>query len=337
MRAQPTACEWFQQGRRSFYDPINKEILESDTEFDHTSLISVFERVVAKSASQGDSRWITLLPGFPDGSFGWSRVDRLLHVSPRLYVEYVGQGDSDKPVNYPYGTLERADLVEAQWRAHRVRSTVLVTFDYSSLVMLELVQRQRERIDEGTRPYTRIEHVLAINGGFFADAHSHPWTTTPLLKTPFGKLGTWVAQRSRFAFDRMLEPLFSDEYGVSSRELGEIFNAITRRNGAAFMSNAAGFVDEHKRNADRWDLRKIFLAAREEMSFRLVGSEEDQFEPDQIVKARERLGAYGIDIRVVPGGHMCTSEQPKALADMIRELAATEQFHTDTSNPELVP
>jgi hypothetical protein len=46
--------------------------------------------------------------------------------------------------------MERADLVEAQWRAHGIRNTVLVTFDYSSLVMLELLQHQRdERVEKG--------------------------------------------------------------------------------------------------------------------------------------------------------------------------------------------
>ena len=57
--------------------------------------------------------WLTVLPGFPDGSYGWAQVDRMLGdgPGPRLYVEPVGQGDSDKPRHYPYSTIERADLV----------------------------------------------------------------------------------------------------------------------------------------------------------------------------------------------------------------------------------
>jgi pimeloyl-ACP methyl ester carboxylesterase len=56
----------------------------------------------------------------------------------------VGQGDSDKPRHYPYSTVERANLVEALWRHHRVSRTVVVTFDYTSLALLELL-RQLER------------------------------------------------------------------------------------------------------------------------------------------------------------------------------------------------
>ena len=58
------------------------------------------------------------------------------------------------------------------------------------------------------------------------------------------------------------------------------------------------------------------------MSFHVVGSEGDQFEPNQVVKARERLGERGLDIRMLPGGHLVTSEQPKLLAKIIRELGS---------------
>src|SRR5215831_15806717 len=34
---------------------------------------------------------------------------------PKLFVEYVGMGDSDKPKDYAYSTAERTDLVEAIW------------------------------------------------------------------------------------------------------------------------------------------------------------------------------------------------------------------------------
>ncbi len=107
---------------------------------------------------------------------------------------------------------------------------------------------------------------------------------------------------------------------MTSEELGEVYDAIGRRNGAPFMSNGAHFVDEHQANADRWDLRRVFLALRESVSFHVVGSEGDQFEPNQIVKARERLGEYGLDVRVVAGGHLTTSEHPELLAEIIEEL-----------------
>ncbi len=323
MNTDITAQGWFSLGERVRYDRRAKRILHSDNSTDSPDVVHVFQRVVRDGAPSEEAVWTTFLPGFPDGSFGWARVDRYLTSGgfvPKIFVEYVGQGDSDKPADYPYGTMERADLVEALWQAQATKSTFVVTFDYSSLVALELLSRQQERLDSGSKPVTRIEKVLMVNGGLFADAHSHPWLTTPLLKTPMGKIGTWVAQRSRFAFNQMVKVLWSKEYNVTSKELRELYDAVSRRNGAAFMSNGAGFVDEHKANADRWDLRRLFLASRESVSFHIVGSEGDPFEPNQIVKARERMGEYGLDIRVLPGGHLTTSEHPELLAQIIREL-----------------
>ena len=115
--------------------------------------------------------------------------------------------------------------------------------------------------------------------------------------------------------------MFSKEYHVTQEELNEIAEAISRRDGARFLSRGAGFRHEHQtKYAERWDLRRVFLASRDSVSFHVVGSKGDPFEPNQIVKARERLGEYGLDVRTVPGGHMTTSEQPEKLAQIIQEV-----------------
>ena len=56
------------------------------------------------------------------------------------------------------------------------------------------------------------------------------------------------------------------------------------------------------------------------VSFHIVGSEGYILEPNQVVKARERLGHHGLDIRMLPGGHMTTSEQPERFARVIEEV-----------------
>jgi pimeloyl-ACP methyl ester carboxylesterase len=122
------------------------------------------------------------------------------HLRPRLYVEPVGQGDSDKPRHYRYSTVERADLVQALWRHHCVRATVVVTFDYTSLAVLELLRRQLERTASGSTATPVITAALMINGGLFADSHTHPWQGTPLLRTPLGALAIRRWQRSPRAF-----------------------------------------------------------------------------------------------------------------------------------------
>jgi pimeloyl-ACP methyl ester carboxylesterase len=104
---------------------------------------------------------------------------------PKLFIDYIGMGDSDKPKDYAYSTAERTDLVEAMWRDLSVRSTTLVAFDFSSLVVLEHLRRRLERAERG-EPVggPEIRGVFIFNGGLFADGHSHPWYTTPMFAPP---------------------------------------------------------------------------------------------------------------------------------------------------------
>jgi pimeloyl-ACP methyl ester carboxylesterase len=108
-----SAEEWFSGGERLPYDPERAR-------FDDSSALRVFVR-----HASGEAMTLTFLPGWPDGSFGWAKVDALLAErsdAGRLFLDYVGHGDSDKPLDHPYSTFERADLVEALWRARSVEA-----------------------------------------------------------------------------------------------------------------------------------------------------------------------------------------------------------------------
>src|SRR5580704_9420796 len=136
-----SAQAWFAGGKRVGYDPRARAIVPAQG-----APLKVFLR------REGDlAHAVSFLPGFPDGSFGWAKV--LPHlpnaaVMPKLFVEYVGMGDSDKPKDYAYSTAERTDLVEASWHDFGVQSTTLVAFDFSSLVVLEHLRRRLERLSK---------------------------------------------------------------------------------------------------------------------------------------------------------------------------------------------
>ena len=318
-----TAREWFALGNRVPYDRHARKILRPGDTTDSPDVVHVFRRITKDATPDEGAVWTSFLPGWPDGSFGWAKVDQHLtgkNIGPRLFVEYVGHGDSDKPGDYPYGTIERADLVEAMWKAEGIQSTFLVCFDYSSIVALELLSRQLDRREKGIDQTTKIEGVLLINGGLFAEAHTHPWYTTPVLKSPIGGLVTSMGQRSKFAFGELMKPLWSKDYDVTSEEINELHAAIGRRNGVTAISKSADFVDHHKRNSERLNLERLFHASRGAVSFHVVGSEEDQIEGQQAVIARERLAAHGLDVRILPGGHLSTSEHPELLAQIIRDV-----------------
>src|SRR6266702_713216 len=326
-RAPVTAAEWFGSGQRIPYDPESARVLTEEEAVATPGALRIFERV-AGAALSADTTWLTLLPGFPDGSYGWAQADRILgdSLGPRLYVEPVGQGDSDKPRDYRYSTIERADLIEALWQHHGVRRTVVVTFDYTSLALLELLRRQLERrapdraISGGTAGPV-ITAAFMVNGGLFADAHTHPWRGTPLLRTPLGALGMRRAQGSPrvFATAMVQARMYSRGYRPAPEELAELWSAVTRRDGAAFMHNAAGFVGEHRRHAGRWDLAAIARDLDSTVDLYVGGSDEDPYEHRQIQATRERVPQA--EVLTFPGGHLTTSEHPDLLAAAIRKIA----------------
>ena len=318
-----TAAEWFAGGRRIPYDPQSARVLTEEEAAASPRALRVFERVVGPEGDT-DGTWLTLLPGYPDGSYGWAQVERLLgdDLVPRLYVEPIGQGDSDKPRGYPYSTLERADLVEALRRHHGMRRTVVVTFDYTSLALLELLRRQRERPATADADNPTITAALMVNGGLFADAHTHPWQGTPLLGSPLGGFLMRRSQRSPevFAAGWMQARAYSNGYRPADEELHELWSAITRHDGAAFVHDAAGFVKGHRRHAERWDLARIARELDGTVALYVGGSAEDPYEHRQIQATRERVPEA--EILTFPGGHLTTSEHPDLLAAAIRDIAA---------------
>jgi pimeloyl-ACP methyl ester carboxylesterase len=322
-RALVTAAEWFADGQRIWYGPDSARVLTAGQAAAAPGALRVFERVAA-SRHGADAVWLTMLPGFPDGSYGWAQVDAMLgdDLGPRLYAEPVGQGDSDKPRDYRYSTVERADLVEALWRHHGVRATVVVTFDYTSLALLELLRRQLDRTASGGTGGPVISATFMINGGLFADAHTHPWQGTPLLRSPLGALGMRGWQRSPRAFtaSMMRARMYSRGYRPAPAELTELWSAITRRDGAAFAHNAAGFVAEHRRHAQRWDLAAIARDLGGTVALYVGGSQEDPYEHRQIEATRQRVP--GAEVLAFPGGHLTTSEHPGLLAAAVRDIAA---------------
>ena len=318
-----TAEQWFAGGQRIPYDPGLARVLTEEEAAGAPGALRVFRRVVA-AEHDPDATWLTLLPGFPDGSYGWAQVDQMLgdDLGPRLYVEPVGQGDSDKPRDYPYSTMERADLVQAMWRHHGVRRTVVVTFDYTSLALLELLRRRMEQTESGDTTMPAIVAVLMVNGGLFADAHTHPWQGTPLLRTWLGAQGMQRAQHSQRVFDTamMRAKMYSRGYRPTSEQLAEMRSAIVRRDGAAFLHNASGFVNEHRRHAQRWDLAAIARDLDGRVAVYVGGSVEDPYEHRQIQATREHVP--GAEVLTFPGGHLTTSEHPDLLAAAIADIAA---------------
>jgi len=306
---------WFAGGERIGYDPQSRAIVASTD-----APLRIFLR------REGDlAHAVSFLPGFPDGSFGWAKVRPHLPNAtemPKLFLDYVGMGDSDKPKDYAYSTSERADLAEAIWRELGVQSTTLIAFDFSSLVVLEILRRRLERSERGEPAGgPDIRGVFIFNGGLFTGEHTHPWYTTPMLRRLPNRVRRGLS--GPFAlFKRMpgVRKMWSRGYHVTDAELHELYRAMDRHDGQFYIAAAAGFAADHKEQGDRLDFGQIFMAYRGQFPFLVGGSDEDPFEHRQVDLAQARLGKFGLRIERLPGGHLTTNEQPEALAALIAKF-----------------
>jgi len=330
-REIPSAEAWFAGGERVGYDPDAHAIGQTQR-----AALNVFLR------QEGDlTHAVSFLPGFPDGSFGWAKVLRYLPAAaemPKLFLDYIGMGDSDKPKEYAYSTAERTDLVEAIWRDLGVRSTTLVAFDFSSLVVLEHLRRRLERSGRGVPAGgPEIRGVFIFNGGLFTDGHTHPWYTTPMLRRLPKQAWRRVGQPfGLFKRTPGVRKMWSKGYKVNDAELYELHSAMDRHDGLFYLAAAAGFQADHRAQRDRLDFGYLFKVYRDTFPFLVGGSDEDPFEHRQVDLAQERLGKLGLAIERLPGGHLTTNEQPEALAALIakfeRGLASKPKRAEDHSN-----
>src|SRR5207245_8872420 len=111
-----------------------------------------------------------------------------------------------------------------------VRSTTLVAFDFSSLVVLEHLRRRLELTERGeSMSGPNIRGVFIFNGGLFTDGHTHPWYTTPMLRRLPNRARRGLRRTFRL-FKRMpgVRKMWSKGYHVTDGELREVHSAMDR-------------------------------------------------------------------------------------------------------------
>jgi pimeloyl-ACP methyl ester carboxylesterase len=128
-----------------------------------------------------------------------------------------------------------------------------------------------------------------------------------------------------FIFKLLARVMWSKHHREWENEARDLYSAMSRNDGLFYLNRAAGFVADHRAQGARLDFGRIYDAYRDEIPFLVGGSDEDPFEHRQIKLAQERLGARGLTIAHLPGGHLTTNEQPQALARLV------EDFYVATS------
>lgn len=91
---------------------------------------------------------IVLLHGFGTCAFLWRAVAPRVaeHGCTALAFDFIGYGESDRPVDASYGIKAQAEYLELTLTALRMPAAVVVGQDVGALVALELAARRPERV-----------------------------------------------------------------------------------------------------------------------------------------------------------------------------------------------
>ncbi|NMN94497.1 alpha/beta fold hydrolase [Antrihabitans stalactiti] len=182
---------------------------------------------------------VTLLHGFPTSSEDWALVmPYLTDAGCRVTtLDFLGFGNSDKPVGHSYSLIEQATIVESVWAELGITTTALVAHDYGVSVGQELLARDS----------SRITRMTWMNGGLYPDLH-RPIAIQRLLHSPVGAVLALAATERTFtaSLRKILGRPVSDEI------LHEMWISMSQNNGRRVQHALLRYIDERRENKDRW-------------------------------------------------------------------------------------
>ncbi len=194
----------------------------------------------------GSGPWLTLLHGFPTCSWDWARLaPRLEPHRKLLLLDFLGFGDSDKPLRHNYSLLEQTDIVEALWRRLGIERTGIVAHDYGVTVAQELLARR----NAGALT-TQLESVLFLNGGVYPGLHRALRIQHLLGSRVLGPVVNLFVNQETFR--RNFAGIFSRQHPVSDAELIEHWKAIVRHDGLRNYHRLIRYMHERTAHRERW-------------------------------------------------------------------------------------
>ncbi len=201
---------------------------------------NVFTRI------EGEGPWCTVFHGFPTSTWDWHAVWPTIVLRRRtLTFDFLGFGDSDKPVDHTYSIHEQADLAVALWRRHGVTRTDLVVHDYGVSVAQELLAR-----DVAGTLGVALTSVTFLNGGIYPDLHRPTPVQLMLLDPVQGpKLGDLMTEAT---FAQALRATYAPGRQPTDAALREQWQTVARRDGHRIGHRLIQYIRDRERHAERW-------------------------------------------------------------------------------------
>jgi pimeloyl-ACP methyl ester carboxylesterase len=253
----------------------------------------IFHRV------EGNGAAVLLVHGFPTSSWDWERIWPALAAEHRvLALDLIGFGFSAKPRDFAYSVMAYADLIEALLERQGVKRYHLVAHDLGDSVAQELLARKAP-----------IASLCLLNGGLFPETH-RALLGQKLLASPIGPL---VARLATFGtFSKNMRQVCARP--IDDEELRGMWQLLQRDGGAAIMPQLIGYIEERKRQRERW----VGALVGTDVPVRLIAGLGDPVSGAHMV-ARYRALVPRPNVVELPGvGHYPQVEAPEDVLAAVR-------------------
>lgn len=204
---------------------------------------NIFVRI---SEATPDHPWVTLLHGFPTSSWDYSKLILFLETSYRVIaLDFLGFGASDKPRAHTYSMEEQTDILESVWKQLRIFETFIISHDFATGVLQELLAR----ISEG-KVSVNLRGAIFMNGALYPELY-RPLLIQKLLRNSLtGPLLSKLVGRR--AFEKNMRKVFSSNHQPSPQEMEQFWEALKFKRGHRLYYKTLFYIADRVRNRDRW-------------------------------------------------------------------------------------
>jgi pimeloyl-ACP methyl ester carboxylesterase len=287
--------------------PATKDWLDSGTRIDiDDKRIFVYER--------GEGPTLLLLHGFPTSCYDWRGViDELSDARRCVALDFPGFGLSDKPAAFSYSLFQQADIVEGVAGALGIDRCDVVSHDMGTSVHCELLARHNARALS-----FEIASSTFLNGSMLQ------WLATI---TPFQELlasnktlqqAIDLCNTDMEGYVGGLKAIMKRPERLSDEDTVVIQELLNYQDGHRRLPAIAGYMRERYVNADRW--MGALAATRAPLQF--VWADGDPIANIEMGRELHRLYPNAAYTELAGLGHFLLMEDPKAVADAVREFVA---------------
>lgn len=223
-----------------------------------------------------------LLHGFPNSSWEWRKLWQALDKNYRLVaLDFLGNGQSDKPPEHDYSVMDQADQVCKLLTVLSVKKVHLVGHSSGISVAQELLALRERDADPD------IAEILSI---VFMNGSVVPANAPTIMEQRLAaSQGADVAQFMNASFiHNVLNTLAGASNEVRQGEAEVVWEQLSSNGGTATMVKLLHYIEERQQQFERWE--QTMLLSMTPMCA-VIGIEDPVWGPAQIAKIEEALPA----------------------------------------------